>query len=216
MQINKLYIGFVRHFQANLWLYLVSILCICTGIVLGAYTVKYMGNPEKSDLINYFGSFKDTISTKEINNIDILIEAIKNNVPIIFGLWILGLTIIGIPIILIIDIIKGFSLGFTVTFLISSMGINGIWMILIGVIPQNLIYLPCIILASVFGMELSIIKFKEKVNRQRFNFINPKNVNYSISFIIIFIIMIFGFIFEAYITPKAVKIIVSNIGSVMF
>jgi len=216
MQINKLYTSFVRHFQVNLWLYLVSILCICTGIVLGVYTVKYMGSSEKSDLINYFESFKDTINTKEINNVDILIEAIKNNVPIILGLWVLGLTIIGIPIILIIDIIKGFTLGFTVTFLISSMGINGIWMILIGVIPQNLIYLPCIILASVFGMELSIVKFREKANRQGSHFINRVNINYSISFLIISLAMILGFMFEAYLTPMAVKIIVSNIGSVMF
>lgn len=36
-----------KHVQDNFWLYVISLLCVCTGIVLGVYSVRYMGGFEK-------------------------------------------------------------------------------------------------------------------------------------------------------------------------
>lgn len=107
----------VKHFQNNLWLYILSSVCMCTGVVLGVYTVKYMSSFEKSDLLSYLTSFAKADSLKSINYHQVLIEAIKNNIPFIAVVWFLGLTMIGIPIILLLDVLKGFTVGFTVTFL---------------------------------------------------------------------------------------------------
>lgn len=215
MQVNKVNGGFGRHFETNFWLYVVSLLCFSTGIVIGIYTVKYMGGAEKVDLSGYFSSFISSISNTKINNKYVLYEAVKNNLPMFLALWILGLTMVGIPIILIIDIIKGFTLGFTVSFIISSTGIKGIWMILIGIMPQNIIYIPCVIIASVLGMELSMIKLKDRFNRQSSRFMDSRNINYSITFLIIILVMVLGFIYEAYITPKAMQLIISSVGCVL-
>ena len=43
-----------RHFQESMWLYVITLVCLFTGTVLGIYTVKYMGDMERQDLINYF------------------------------------------------------------------------------------------------------------------------------------------------------------------
>jgi stage II sporulation protein M len=215
MQVNKINGGFGRHFEINFWLYVVSLLCFSTGIVLGIYTVRYMGGPEMSDLSGYFSSFINTLTDTEINNKYVLYETIKNNMPMLIALWLLGLTMVGIPIILIIDIIKGFTLGFTISFIISSTGIKGLWMILVGVVPQNVIYIPCLIVASVLGMELSMTKLKDRFNRQTSRLMDSRNISYSITFLIIILVMILGFIYEAYITPKAMELIIGSIGSVL-
>ncbi len=101
-----------------------------------------MGSFEKGDLLSYVESFSKSISSNGIDSKSILFEAIKNNITLIIAIWFLGLTMIGIPVILIIDVIKGFTIGFTTSFIVNGLGMKGIWMSLLGVLPQNLIYIP--------------------------------------------------------------------------
>jgi stage II sporulation protein M len=204
-------IGFLsRHFQENFWLYVLSLLCLSTGIVLGIYTVKYMSEVQKGDLVNYFGSFTDYLKSYQINRQYVLFETLKNNVPVMILLWVLGFTIIGIPVILIIDIFKGFTLGFTITFIMNGIGIKGIWIALAGIIPQNLIYLPCIILASVFSMELSLYKLRNRLNKPMAKSIGNQYAAYTATFLILLLIMFLGFLIEAYFTTNILKVILSN------
>ncbi|NLZ47689.1 MAG: stage II sporulation protein M [Clostridiales bacterium] len=202
-----------RHFQESMWLYVITLICLFTGIVLGIYTVRYMGDMERQDLINYFLSFKNNLNSIKVDSKAVLLQTIKSNLPIIIGLWILGLTIIGIPAILIIDIIKGFSLGFSLTTIFYGLSYKGIWFTMLGILPQNIIYVPCIIVSSVLAMKLSLFKLKDRVNKQM-NYNKSYFFDYSITFLIITLIMILGFIYEAYITPKALQSIAMLSGSV--
>lgn len=212
---NKFIDTLNEHVQNNFWLYVVSLLCICTGIVLGIYSVRYMGGFEKSDLISYIKSFSSTISSGNIDYKSIFIQAIKNNIPVLIAVWFLGLTMIGIPIILIIDILKGFTVGFTVSFIINSMGIKGMWVSLLGVLPQNIIYIPCIIFVSVLAMEFSLNILKDKSNKNWASNVWIKITSYSFSFILITIIMAVGFTMESYLTPHILKVVIACIGSML-
>lgn len=210
---NNSNINITKHMQENLGLYLLTILCLFTGMILGIYTIRYMENKEREDLINYFLTFKGNIKNAEVNQWYIIIETLKNNLPILVGIWLLGVTMVGLPIILIIDIIKGYTLGFTLSFLFMSLGLKGTVFVLIGVLPQNIIYLPCIIIASVLAMKLSVSKLKEKFNREAYR--NSYSfTSYSLAFIIILALMIIGAFYEAYITPNAIKAVAISLGSV--
>ncbi|OPJ63190.1 stage II sporulation protein M [Clostridium oryzae] len=203
-----------EHMEENIWLYAICLVCFFTGIVIGIYTVKYMGAIEKKDLTNYFVTFETSLKSTAINRKYILLEILKNNIPIILGIWFLGITIVGIPVILIIDIIKGFTLGFTIAFIMDSLGYKGIWFILMGVVPQNIFYVPCILVGSVLAIRLSVTKLKDKFMKQPgYRYIDNSVFNYSIVFVIICLCMMFGFMYELYITPGAIKAIVMKIGS---
>lgn len=197
-----------EHLQQNFWLYVISLFCVFTGIVLGIYAVKYMNNVENSDLLSYFANFNQNISNGDFKYSMIISDIIKNNISIILAVWFLGLTMVGIPIILIIDVIKGFTLGFTISFIVKGLGTKGIGVILIGILPQNIIYIPCIIIASVVAMEFSISILREKMNKQWVNSIWMKITSYSFIFILIAVLMGVGFLLEAYATPNLIKIII--------
>lgn len=197
-----------EHLQQNFWLYVISLFCVFTGIVLGIYAVKYMNNVENSDLLSYFANFNQNISNGNFKYSMIISDIIKNNISIILAVWFLGLTMVGIPIILIIDVIKGFTLGFTISFIVKGLGTKGIGVILIGILPQNIIYIPCIIIASVVAMEFSISILREKMNKQWVNSIWMKITSYSFIFILIAVLMGVGFLLEAYATPNLIKIII--------
>lgn len=195
------------HLQNNLWLYILSAICLCTGIVLGVYTVKYMSGFEKSDLLNYLSSFIKNYDLKSINYKELFVETAKNNIPVLLIVWFLGLTMIGIPIILILDVIKGFTIGFTVTFFVSGMGFKGIWMALLSIIPQNIIYIPCIIIGSVLAMEFSLMMIRSNGKKHWTTGISSRIMSYSFVFIIIAGCMFVGLSFETYITPNIIKAI---------
>jgi stage II sporulation protein M len=203
------------HLQKNIWLYLLSIFCICTGIVLGIYSVKYMGQFEKSDIVRWFTNSINNITTQKISYKEVFFNSFFNYFPIILGLWFLGLTIVGIPVILIIDIIKGYTLGFTFSFIINSFGINGLWLSLSSVLLQNIIFVPCIIICSVLAMEFSLMILKDKVNKKWTNSLLSKACTYSITFIMVLVVMFIGFFIESFITPSTINLIVNNIGMVM-
>lgn len=194
-----------KHLQDNLWLYVLSAVCMCTGVVLGVYTVKYMNGFDKSDLLSYLTSFVKSDGAKNINYYGIFLETIKNNIPVMVVIWFLGLTMIGIPIILVIDVIKGFTIGFTVTFFVNGLGLKGIWIALLSIIPQNIIYIPCIMIASVIGMEFSFRLIRDNSKRMWTKSISSKIFSYTVFFIILNVVMIVGFLFETYITPSIIR-----------
>ncbi|MBL4937895.1 stage II sporulation protein M [Clostridium sp. YIM B02515] len=208
MSNRKITTSLNEHLQQNFWLYVISLFCVFTGIVLGIYAVKYMNNVENSDLLSYFTNFNQNISNGDFKYSMIISDIIKNNISIILAVWFLGLTMVGIPIILIIDIIKGFTLGFTISFIVKGLGTKGIGVILIGILPQNIIYIPCIIIASVVAMEFSLSILREKMNKQWVSSIWMKITSYSFIFILISVLMGVGFLLEAYATPNLIKIII--------
>ncbi|WP_298841109.1 stage II sporulation protein M [Clostridium sp.] len=213
MSSNALISNVNKHIQENHWLYIISILCIFTGIILGIYSVKYMGEVERNDLVNYLTNFIDPLNSSGISYKLIFFQSIKNNLPVIVLLWFLGLTIVGLPIIVIIDLLKGFTVGFTFSFMISGLGKSGIGIAILGVLPQNLIYIPCIIFASVISMEFSIMLLKNKFNKQWTSSVSSRIIYYSVIFIIIIAFLFIGIIIESYIAPYFVKNLINNLGS---
>lgn len=213
MSENKILVVVNKHIQNNFWLYVISLLCICTGIVIGVYSVRYMGSFEKSDLLSYLKSFNDSIAVEGINYKYVFIESVKSNMLIIASVWFLGLTMIGIPLILIIDIMKGFTIGFTISFISSEMGIKGIWFTILGVLPQNMIYIPCIIAVSVLAMEFSLTILKDKTNKVWTQSIWIRITSYSFSFALVTVVMFIGFLIESYITPNMIKLVIASLGS---
>jgi len=214
MMVNKkLLLNLRKHIEDNFWLYIIIVLCFCIGIIIGILTVNHMGNIDDNNLLSYLNNFTTSITKGTISYKTILIETIKNNFSLIIVIWFLGFTIIGIPLILFIDIIKGFTMGFTMTFMIKGLGIKGIGLSTLMVLPQNFIYIPCIIISSVIAMEFSLMLLKNKINRQWTSNIGSKMATYSFTFIFISSIMCLGFILESYLTPNIVRLLVQNIGS---
>ncbi|WP_346880498.1 stage II sporulation protein M [Clostridium sp. UBA3061] len=212
MTLRSIIDSFNKHFYENIWMYLLTILFIATGIILGLYCVKYMGDVDKSTLINYITAFGSSSTLDGLSNKEILMGTLKNNIPIIIGFWFLGLTVVGLPIIILINIYKGFSLGFTFSFFIYGLKEKGLLLSLLGVLPQNLIYIPCLIFLSVLSIEFSIGIVKEKFTKKYSP--NTGSVkNYTMMFLIVTGVMFIGFLFESFITPILINFALKGLGA---
>jgi len=204
--MNYLLTGLNAMFRDKKAYFLIVLIMFCLGISFGLYTVKYMGANDRNDLTNYFFSFTNYIGNEPVNYGNLLVEVIKKNILIIVSIFILGLTFFGAPIILILDLLKGFTLGYTFSFMVTTFEGKGIGLALVSVIPQNLIYIPCFIALSVISLSMSVERLKEKF----FKHGNNKTTYFDgvlNKLTIIIILFVLGILVETYISPSLIKFV---------
>ena len=182
----------------------------CVGIALGTYIVKYMSARDATDLTSYFSTFTESIAKEAVNNKVLLFNILKKNLMLITIIIALSFTVFGTPIILLLDLVKGFTLGYTFSFLISTFDGKGLWLALASTIPQNIIYIPCFIALSIVGIEFSSTKLKDKFfNKGKVNTIVERELILKIG--VLACVFIIGTLIEAYLGPNIIKFVVTNV-----
>ena len=186
--------------------FFIVLIMFCLGISFGLYTVKYMGASDRNDLTNYFSSFTNNVGNEPIDYGKLLFEVIKKNIIIIIPIFILGFTFFGAPIILILDLLKGYTLGYTFSFMVTTFEGKGLGLALVSIIPQNIVYIPCVIALSVISLSMSTEKFKIKY----FKYGNIKTFilgNFLNKLVIIIVLLSIGVLVETYISPSLIKFV---------
>lgn len=196
--------GFLsKHLKENIGLYFFVTLFFAIGLSVGAFMSKALETKSKQDILLYLNNFFQILNNENVEIKTIFFKSIKNNFQILILLWLFSVTYIGIPFIFLIDSYKGFVLGFTISFCFQTMGIKGLLFIVLAVLPQNIIYVPCILISSVVAIQhgLSLIKKNVGTNQTTRNGF----MEVSILFFIIFLIMLVGSIYEGLLSPFLIK-----------
>jgi len=87
---------------------------------------------------------------------------------------------------------------------------KGMCFVLLGIFPQNIVYIPCIIFSSVLAVEFSLTILKDRSGSQWKSHVLLKLASYSITFVFIIGVMCIGLIMEVYLTPNIMKLIAAN------
>ena len=114
-----------RNIKENIGVYFIIILFFSIGLAIGGFAIKSLGGADKEELLAYMNSFFKLYSGEKISGLSIFLQSAKNNFFSILIIWVLSLTIIGVPIILIVVGFRGFVLGFSIGFFIEGMGLKG-------------------------------------------------------------------------------------------
>ena len=190
-------------------IFLWVLLFLLIGIVLGSCTVYYMSDFNKVEIGTYFSEFLFFLGTNKISYLQVLLRSIFNIAPIVLVIVLLGFTLIGCPVILFIDLVKGYILGFTFAVLASILGGKGIILLALGIVIQQIIFIPCIIILSTVAVKNSIIKIKEGIGKERLK--NSRiNKNYMKVQSILSAILIIGIFIETYISPNLIKLVITK------
>jgi stage II sporulation protein M len=88
-------------------------------------------------------------------------------------IWLLGLSVIGLPIVLLLDFLKGVLVGFAVGLLVNEYAWRGVWLSLAAVAPQNALVVPALIIASVSSARFAHFVVKERLFRRKGRLLPP-------------------------------------------
>ncbi|HYF82861.1 MAG TPA: stage II sporulation protein M [Clostridia bacterium] len=208
--LDSLNASIKRHLADNIWIYLIVIFVFILGISLGALAVNNIDEVSKSDAKIYIEGFLDLTSQNELQSAYILKQSIKFNLYFTSILFFSGMVYLGILFIPILVAFRGFCIGFSVAFLTENLGRNGFLLSLGSVLPQNLIYVPVIIVMGVIGMNYSLWALRNKYFK-KFGAMNNLFATYAFSTLVLFIVLIAGCIVESYITSLIIRAITSYI-----
>ena len=147
--------------------FIVSILFFI-GLIIGVLFVNNMNDTKMQEVNSYFSNMVNNIKSYEnIDFVSLLKQSVSSNFIIIILLWFGASTIIGIPIVYGTILLKGFSIGYTISSVITCFGVGkGILVSLSIMLLHNIIFIPAILGAGVSGVKLyqSIMKNKERDN----------------------------------------------------
>ncbi|GIO42923.1 stage II sporulation protein M [Paenibacillus apis] len=138
------------------------------GVVFGALMVNALTLEQQQDLSRYFGNFFVSIQEGgESFQPMTYWQAASLHLKWLGLIWLLGLSVIGLPGILILDFLKGVLIGFTVGCLVGQFTWKGLLFALVSVAPHNLLVIPALMVSSVaaVGFSLGIIRNRVLLNR---------------------------------------------------
>lgn len=151
---------------SNVKSYFIVVTIFVVGLFLGVFFINQSEN--KDQIEKYINTYID--ETKVIQNGDYFRELrkdIKANLGLVFLIWFAGTTIIGIPIVWGVILVRGFCFGYTIASCVYVLGkIKGIIFVIITMFLQNIIFIPAIMILGVSSIKLykSIIKDRRKEN----------------------------------------------------
>jgi len=131
----------------NYWVIYLTLSCVLlSGVVFGAIGVGALGQAKSQELADFFnnllGQQPKTIEAGFIQ------QLVRDNFIMMAGIWFLGLTVIGTPLVYLIVFTRGFILGFTVAFIINLKKLTGAGLALFTVLLPSVLAVPCLILAA--------------------------------------------------------------------
>jgi stage II sporulation protein M len=202
----------IKHIKNNFKLYFMLVLAFAAGVSAGAFTVNGLSSGQAEELKKYINGFMNLLNNQRVDSSELLKISLMENAKIVLALWILGVTIIGIPFIFIIVGIRGFITGFSSGFIVSALGFKGVLFSLLTLMPKEIIVIPCILALGVSGINfsLNIIK-KRSVKHIIKESLKSNFAAYCLVTLLYSVIIFSGVLVEAYITPIFARIIISFI-----
>ncbi|MCK8824756.1 stage II sporulation protein M [Fuchsiella alkaliacetigena] len=201
----------LRFIQRNFSILLFLVVIFISGVTFGSITVKMLNHTEKSELIHYLSSFFQGFQGEFVLQKDLLAQqAIFYNLKSIFILWILGVSMIGLPLIPIIIFLRGFVIGFAVGFLVEELAIKGLIFAISAMLPHNIIVIPVLIIAGVAAVAFALNLLKSKFSKRPLNFVQYF-FGYSTMMGLLGIILVVAALIESLLTPLVMELVINFI-----
>lgn len=188
------------------------IILFLTGIIFGAIIVNSMNFIQKQDLFFYLEQFFGEITGEQsISHAAVLKESFTYHVRYLFILFVLGLSVIGLPIVWILLFVKGLVVGFSVGFIVNQLGGQGLLLASLAIAPQNLIIIPVYIVAGSLSMIFSLTLLNKLFARRSSTPIFQPFGRYASLFILLAAASFIAAMLEAYVANEAMKMVIKSV-----
>ncbi|MBN8190824.1 stage II sporulation protein M [Bacillus sp. NTK074B] len=205
----------VQHVQAHSSIYLFIITLFLMGIIFGAIVVNSLSFAQKEDLYFYLSKFFSEMEDGSMTSSEELFrQSFLHNVKYLGLMWLLGISIIGLPLIFVLLFMKGVVVGFSVGFLVNQMSWNGFLLSFVSILPQNIIIIPAFIFIGAISanFSLTLIRkiFMRHTSSMQFQMI-PFLSRYVIFMVVAIGIVTVAASIEAYLSPNLMEAVISKL-----
>jgi len=195
-------------FDKHLMIFLIILLLV--AIIAGGVFVTILNQDDKTLIINHLDLFLNNLENNKTDYLFVLKNNLITNISYLLIIWLLGISVIGLPIIVVMYFSKIFMLGFTLGSIILSYGYKGILFSLLYVFPAQIIILLISLLLVMYAMSFSFKLIYVIFKRKSMDFKNIMNRYFKILLFCLIITILFS-LYDTYIMPILIKSIISII-----
>ena len=196
----------LRHLYENIKLYIIVTIIFVIGITTGVIFINNITGEEATEIQSYITEFINLL--KQGYHVDtgaLLKKSLSDNLILILVMWLLGSTVVGIPIVIGIVLFRGFCIGYSVSAIIATLGVQkGILFFIVTMLLHNLIFIPVIICMTISCLKLykSIMKDKRREN------IKLAIIRHTLMSIMLSILLVIASLIESYISTNLIMLTV--------
>jgi stage II sporulation protein M len=141
--VKKVLLDHLRHY----WVIYLTLCCVLfAGVVFGAIGVKALGQTKSQELADFFNNL--LLQQPKTIEAGFIKQLARDYFIMMAGIWVLGLTVIGTPLVYLIVFTRGFILGFTIAFIINLKKMLGLGLVVFTIILPSVLAIPCLLLAA--------------------------------------------------------------------
>ncbi len=186
-------------------LYLVLIIILLIGVLLGLLYPWTLSLENKELLTTSITSFFNNIANDKLDYMMGLKNAILSNLSFLLGIWFLGISILGVPIIAILLMVKGFTFGFSIASMVSIYHFKGVFASILYVFPTQILSLIVALLLTFYATSFSIKLFRYLFLKENLNFKPIMNRYFKIFGICLLSYLIIS-LMDVYLQPIIMKL----------
>ena len=202
-----------EYLRANWGIYSFIAVLFALGVLAGALAVRGLDEPQRLALNQFFSAYLENYhDTGIIDQGAVFRQSLRLNFQYLFLIWILGLLMFGYPFIAGLTVLRGFSVGFTVGFLVERASLRGVLFAAGSILPHNLLIIPALIVITVTGFSLSWLRFRSRLIKKPVS-LRERIGSYTLAIFLVGLALFLGILVEAYISPVFVKLLIPVMAS---
>jgi stage II sporulation protein M len=149
-----------EHIRQYWIIYLTLSSVFLAGGVFGAVGSGTLDTQKAGEL----GQFFSKLLGEQPTTVDsaFLQQIAKDYFLMMAGIWVLGLTVIGTPLVYLIVFSRGFILGFTIAFIIGVKKVAGLGLVLFTIFLPSFLAVPCLLLGAGLATIFSFLLLQGK------------------------------------------------------
>ncbi|MBC8079129.1 MAG: stage II sporulation protein M [Gorillibacterium sp.] len=193
------------HFQEHFSIYVFVSVVFTIGVVFGSVLVSALTLDMNQDIARHLGNFFVNMDQGlGIDSVRSFWTIFGLNVKWLLLIWLLGMSVVGLPVVLILNFLKGALVGFTVSFMIVEYSWDGVLFSLTAVLPQNLVLIPVMLISSASAFAFSLYLVRNRFLKQNGSIYRPFTRYCLLTLLLTLLVAGISF-FEAYGSPELMR-----------
>lgn len=198
----------LKLYKINKKMLMCMLIMTIIGVISGSVFYYVLSSTDKTTVSQSVIEFFDNIQNNQIDYGNSLKTGLITNLVYIFVIWLLGISIIGLPLILVLYFFKTFTLGFTLISIISNYAFKGVLYSFIYIFPHNVINILSFAFLSVYAIICSFNTTSSFFKKEAVDF-KPIISKYRYILIITILIVILSSLYQTFVMPTIIKVVLN-------
>jgi len=195
-----------EYLKMNKKIFIFLLVLFIVALIAGSIFSVTLNDSDTALVNTYLENYINSINDNTIIFKDTLINSISSNLITTVIIWLLGISVIGLPIIIFLFFYKCFVIGFAISSILMKYKVKGLLLSIFYVFPHHIINILLTMVLISYAFIISIKIINAVIKRREISF---KDITYKYLVILglTCLVLVFSSLYEAFIVPKLIKLI---------